>query len=88
MHAFKKGDVVHLKSGGPNMTCSQITKVKNRRVECMWFAGDKLMKNSFPYETLELEEKINGKKKYDEKELAELRELSKLRLLSSDQKPI
>lgn len=33
---FSVGDVVILKSGGPEMTVRQ---VRNSRVECLWFEG-------------------------------------------------
>lgn len=48
--AFKIGDVVQLKSGGPLMT---VQKVRTDEVDCMWFDGNTLIKNmSFPMETV------------------------------------
>ncbi|WP_083274625.1 YodC family protein [Novosphingobium resinovorum] len=38
--AFKKGDVVQLKSGGPKMTVDAVTGSTTIRV--VWFAGSKM----------------------------------------------
>ena len=47
---FKIGDIVQLKSGGPLMT---VQKVRTDEVDCMWFDGSTLIKNtSFPLDTL------------------------------------
>lgn len=35
--AFVVGDVVQLKSGGPNMT---VTTVEGKEIFCEWFSGD------------------------------------------------
>lgn len=35
---FKPGDVVRLKSGGPKMT---VAEIREGRVLCQWFTGDK-----------------------------------------------
>jgi len=45
--AFKVGDVVMLKSRGPDMTV-QDPKVVNDLVECQWFGGRKLERGRFP----------------------------------------
>ena len=37
---FEKGDVVQLKSGGPNMTVARV-KDDGTVVTCVWFTGDK-----------------------------------------------
>lgn len=55
---FNVGDIVRLKSGGPDMTIR--TVVRNTREEfigfydCQWFAGKKLESGRFPEESLEL----------------------------------
>lgn len=39
---FKKGDIVRLKSGGPDMTIDDIVTLTGKsRVRCVWFAGRK-----------------------------------------------
>jgi uncharacterized protein YodC (DUF2158 family) len=55
--AFKSGDVVQLrsggpKSGGPKMVVDRYVK---RRVCCQWFSGDKLQSASFPEVSLQSE---------------------------------
>lgn len=44
MPEFKKGDIVQLKSGGPDMT---VTSVQGEEIWCIWFAGKKLETESF-----------------------------------------
>lgn len=48
---IKVGDVVRLKSGGPNMTVSQIDKVydtdEHLSAWCSWFEGTKAMEKTF-----------------------------------------
>lgn len=54
---FKAGDVVELKSGGPEMTVSQTGKQQMTGkflVWCDWFDGSKKMSDSFPPESLKL----------------------------------
>ena len=59
---FKSGDTVRLKSGGPDMTVMErdisaeldaMIANKSDWIDCMWFAGKKCGKESFPPETLE-----------------------------------
>jgi uncharacterized protein YodC (DUF2158 family) len=51
MDAFKTGDVVRLKSGGPGMT---VQKLLRNLVHCQWFVdGKKLQSGSFAPETLD-----------------------------------
>jgi uncharacterized protein YodC (DUF2158 family) len=39
---FKKGDVVRLRSGGPDMTVDDVSTLTGKpRVRCVWFAGRK-----------------------------------------------
>lgn len=45
--AFKVGDVVVLKSGGPEMTVEDPQNFRGQ-VECQWFGGRKLESGSFP----------------------------------------
>lgn len=47
---MKVGDVVHLKSGGPDMT---IAKIENGYAVCEWFEGAKPMRHEFPLTSLE-----------------------------------
>lgn len=47
--AFKIGDVVKLKSGGPHMTVYHIEKDK---ISCFWISGDNKHEIRVPPETL------------------------------------
>ena len=56
---FEVGQIVKLKSGGPDMTIQSLCK--NIRTEafsgnytCQWFAGKKLENGIFPEQSLEL----------------------------------
>jgi uncharacterized protein YodC (DUF2158 family) len=53
MEAFKKGDVVRLKSGGPNMTI-QDTAAMGLGLICQWFDGNKVIRDHFNPESLKL----------------------------------
>ena len=48
---FKHGDVVRLKSGGPDMT---VQEVMTGEVECVWFDGGQRMENDFLNAMLEV----------------------------------
>lgn len=37
---FKRGDIVRLNSGGPQMTVQEPAADEGDSVECMWFVGD------------------------------------------------
>jgi uncharacterized protein YodC (DUF2158 family) len=51
---FKVGDVVRLKSGGPDMTVNAVgVGICNDQVYCVWFDGKKKGGESFPPEALE-----------------------------------
>jgi uncharacterized protein YodC (DUF2158 family) len=53
---FKVGDIVRLKSGGPDMTVQSEHESSTTRTityRCQWFAGKKLESGSFPPESLE-----------------------------------
>lgn len=50
---LKKGDVVKLKSGGPNMTISFIDNEFGTMFECQWFDKGELKHATFSPETLE-----------------------------------
>nr|DAR03073.1 MAG TPA: putative small protein [Inoviridae sp.] len=61
---FNVGDIVKLKSGGPDMTVQAVEKSStgltidaprefNGYYTCQWFAGKKLEKGRFPEESLE-----------------------------------
>jgi uncharacterized protein YodC (DUF2158 family) len=55
-HEFKAGDVVQLKSGGPNMTIEAIAKfgpgATTDRAKCVWFEGMKRKDDLFELATL------------------------------------
>jgi uncharacterized protein YodC (DUF2158 family) len=48
---FKVGDIVRLKSGGPEMTVKDTDSAGE--YECQWFAGKKLESGWFPGESLD-----------------------------------
>ena len=48
--AFKSGDLVKLKSGGPTMTV--LEKLDNDLYRCMWFVAGDCRKENFPPEAL------------------------------------
>ncbi|REG57628.1 uncharacterized protein YodC (DUF2158 family) [Paraburkholderia sp. BL6669N2] len=50
---FKIGDIVQLKSGGPEMTVQTLPSATFRQYKCQWFAGKKLEAGGFPEESLE-----------------------------------
>lgn len=50
---FKKGEIVRLKSGGPDMTVDNlVTLTGHPRVRCTWFAGAKHQSAMFDPSTL------------------------------------
>lgn len=62
---FKKGDIVNLKSGGPDMTVEGYKAIINlsgpptedkSKVKVSWFTQDKLTRETFDVEALELAE--------------------------------
>lgn len=52
MDEFETGDIVRLKSGGPEMTVSQ--SATGGRIRCQWFAGKKLEFGDFQPSSLVL----------------------------------
>jgi len=48
--AFKSGDVVQLKCGGPPMV---VERYEKKGVRCQWFSGTKLQTGSFPEVSLQ-----------------------------------
>lgn len=50
---FAVGDIVKLKSGGPEMTVQTTPSQYTSSYGCQWFAGKKLEKGSFPPNSLE-----------------------------------
>lgn len=50
---FKIGDIVKLKSGGPEMTVQQVPTDTGTYYKCQWFAGKKLESGLFPEGSLE-----------------------------------
>lgn len=52
---FEVGQVVKLKSGGPDMTIQNFSTEKfSGNYRCQWFAGKKLENGVFPEQSLEL----------------------------------
>ena len=51
---FKVGDIVKLKSGGPEMTVQKIPERSSHSYRCQWFAGKKLEAGVFPEGSLEI----------------------------------
>lgn len=59
--AFKVGDTVRLKSGGPLMTVSGIgTRGGNPNVDCVWFVKMEKYEGGFPPDALEISGKSSG----------------------------
>lgn len=56
MSQFKVGDTVRLKSGGPVMTIVAIGQYRgSEKAECQWFDGSKLVKETFPPDSLTID---------------------------------
>lgn len=53
-YAFAVGEIVKLKSGGPEMTVQSIPSAREEFYYCQWFAGKKLERGRFPEDSLEL----------------------------------
>jgi uncharacterized protein YodC (DUF2158 family) len=51
--SFKVGDIVQLKSGGPEMTVRTTPTTHNDHYNCQWFAGKKLESGHFPADSLQ-----------------------------------
>jgi uncharacterized protein YodC (DUF2158 family) len=51
-HKFQTGDIVQLKSGGPEMTVQSVPSRTSSSYRCQWFAGKKLESGPFPEESL------------------------------------
>ena len=54
---FKTGDIVKLKSGGPEMTIKAPASQNKANFYCQWFAGKKLEQGNFPSNSLDLVKK-------------------------------
>ena len=57
--AFKVGDIVVLKSGGPEMTVKEIDHFNG--IHCQWFGGKKLEHGYFSLESLKPSDGTNKK---------------------------
>lgn len=51
--SFAVGDIVKLKSGGPEMTVRAVPTELSKHYICQWFAGKKLEQGNFPGDSLE-----------------------------------
>ena len=51
---FAVGDIVKLKSGGPEMTVQKLPDLGTENYTCLWFAGKKLESGRFPPDSVEL----------------------------------
>ncbi len=56
---YSIGDIVKLKSGGPEMTVQALPTVSNDYYYCQWFAGKKLEQGRFPADSIELVQPVN-----------------------------
>lgn len=54
---FAIGDLLKLKSGGPDMAVKSLPTQTSQLYTCQWFAGKKLEQGSFPEDSLELIDK-------------------------------
>ena len=52
--SFNVGDIVQLKSGGPEMTVQMAPERPAVYYKCQWFAGKKLESGQFPFDSLKL----------------------------------
>ena len=50
---FQIGNIVKLKSGGPEMTVQSIDSDSSPYLYCQWFAGKKLESGRFPTNSLD-----------------------------------
>jgi len=55
--SFAVGDIVKLKSGGPEMTVRTVPTELSPNYFCQWFAGKKLEQGGFPGDSIELVDK-------------------------------
>lgn len=51
---FNVGEIVQLKSGGPEMTVQLVPEKPTGHYKCQWFAGKKLEAGLFPFDSLKL----------------------------------
>jgi uncharacterized protein YodC (DUF2158 family) len=52
--SFNVGEIVQLKSGGPEMTVQLVPEKPIGLYKCQWFAGKKLESGLFPFDSLKL----------------------------------
>ena len=52
-HIFAVGDIVQLKSGGPEMTVQTTPDPPGKYYKCQWFAGKKLESGTFQEASLQ-----------------------------------
>jgi|26BtaG_2_1085354.scaffolds.fasta_scaffold01578_6 uncharacterized protein YodC (DUF2158 family) len=62
---FEAGNIVKLKSGGPEMTVQEevatVSGARSGKYWCQWFAGKKLERGNFPADSIELVKKEDEK---------------------------
>lgn len=56
--SFEIGDIVKLKSGGPDMTVNSRLSSTAEIYRCQWFAGKKLEGGNFEANSLEIVKKV------------------------------
>ncbi len=54
MMKFEVGDIVRLKSGGPEMTVTRTDNTMSDDIGAMWFDKSSLMKGWFPMDAIEV----------------------------------
>ena len=52
MHSYQPGDVVCLKSGGPDMTIESVQSGDVANVTCVWFVDKTLYRTELPVSAL------------------------------------
>ncbi|OQA65025.1 MAG: hypothetical protein BWY38_02793 [Ignavibacteria bacterium ADurb.Bin266] len=75
---FKEGDIVRLKSGGPDMTVEGYVKQRNdsltefynfNRIICTWFNGKEMQSNEFKPDSIEIKPKTTSRKRLTTQEI-------------------
>lgn len=62
---FKPGEVVVLRSGGPDMTIKAYEPKDSTDVTCIWFDPNGIQEKSFPQDLLDIRQEISIDDIYD-----------------------